>query len=65
MLRPLPLSNPRNRFDRAATEYEPGELPESALELYTDDSQSILSENDSPDLSFRYSVNPYRGCAHG
>ncbi len=30
-----------------------------------DDSQSIISENDSPDIPFRYSVNPYRGCAHG
>ena len=30
-----------------------------------DDSQSIVTENDSPDVSFRYSVNPYRGCAHG
>ncbi len=30
-----------------------------------DDSQSIVAENDSPDISFRYSVNPYRGCAHG
>ncbi len=30
-----------------------------------DDSQSIISENDSPDVGFRYSVNPYRGCAHG
>ncbi len=30
-----------------------------------DDSQSIVAENDSPDIGFRYSVNPYRGCAHG
>jgi DNA repair photolyase len=65
VLRPLPLSNPRNRFERAATEYDPGESPESPLELYQDDTASILSENDSPDLSFRYGINPYRGCAHG
>lgn len=32
---------------------------------YADDSQSIVTKNDSPDVSFRYSVNPYRGCAHG
>ncbi|MEM6798112.1 MAG: PA0069 family radical SAM protein [Planctomycetota bacterium] len=33
---------------------------------YRDDlSQSIVSENRSPDLPFRYSINPYRGCAHG
>lgn len=30
-----------------------------------DDSQSIVTENNSPDITFRYSVNPYRGCAHG
>jgi DNA repair photolyase len=30
-----------------------------------DQSQSIVAQNDSPDITFRYSVNPYRGCAHG
>lgn len=30
-----------------------------------DSSQSIVAENNSPDVPFRYSVNPYRGCAHG
>jgi DNA repair photolyase len=34
--------------------------------VYLDDaSQTIVATNDSPDISFRYSVNPYRGCAHG
>ena len=33
--------------------------------FYEDQSRSIVSENDSPDLSFRYSLNPYRGCEHG
>lgn len=34
--------------------------------VYLDDqSQSIVSRNDSPDINFNYSVNPYRGCAHG
>ena len=27
--------------------------------------KSIITENDSPDIPFRYSVNPYRGCEHG
>jgi len=27
--------------------------------------KSILSSNESPDIPFRYSVNPYRGCEHG
>ena len=30
-----------------------------------DQSQSIVTRNDSPDISFRWSVNPYRGCEHG
>jgi DNA repair photolyase len=34
-------------------------------EYFPDESQSIVAENDSPDIGFRYSVNPYRGCAHG
>jgi DNA repair photolyase len=34
-------------------------------EYLPDHSQSIVAENDSPDVGFRYSVNPYRGCSHG
>jgi len=41
-----------------------GEPPSAPLEVYEDRSQSILSRNDSPDLGFRWSVNPYRGCFH-
>ena len=33
--------------------------------LYRDTSRSILAKNESPDLSFTYSINPYRGCEHG
>lgn len=47
-------------------------LPEEWLEqshvttqFLDDDSQSIISENDSPDVYFRFSLNPYRGCEHG
>jgi len=65
MLRRLPVANPVQRWERSHVEYDLGETPEQGLELYEDRSQSILAENKSPDLSFRYSVNPYRGCAHG
>ena len=65
MLRRLPLQNPINGWERAHVEYEPGEAPQTGLEIYEDNTQNILSTNDSPDISFRYSVNPYRGCAHG
>ncbi|MGD9635829.1 MAG: PA0069 family radical SAM protein [Pirellulales bacterium] len=34
-------------------------------EYLPDTSESIVTENDSPDIGFRYSINPYRGCAHG
>ena len=49
---------------RATTEYL-AELDRPPTEYLPDDSQSIVAENDSPDVGFRYSVNPYRGCAHG
>jgi DNA repair photolyase len=41
------------------------ELDRPPTEYLPDDSQSIVTENDSPDVGFRWSVNPYRGCAHG
>jgi DNA repair photolyase len=64
VVRRLPLQNPQNRFERFRVEYAE-EAPDAGLDLYDDQSQSILSENDSPDLGFRFSVNPYRGCLHG
>ena len=57
--------NPANRFTtrRVDSEEEP---PESVPTLYLDDaSGSILSTNDSPDVPFDVSLNPYRGCEHG
>ncbi len=41
------------------------ELDRPPTEYLPDESQSIVAENDSPDVGFRWSVNPYRGCAHG
>jgi len=45
------------------------ELPEPGQKVptrfYVDRSLSILSKNDSPDIGFTYSINPYRGCEHG
>ena len=34
-------------------------------EFQNDSASSIVSENQSPDIPFRYSLNPYRGCEHG
>lgn len=40
-------------------------LRDPATEYLPDRSRSVVSENTSPDVGFRFSVNPYRGCAHG
>jgi DNA repair photolyase len=40
-------------------------LERPATTYLDDQSQSIVATNDSPDVGFNYSVNPYRGCAHG
>ncbi len=57
------MSNPPNPFDTMRREgLEPAAQVE--LQLYEDDSKEILSRNDSPDLPFKWSVNPYRGCFH-
>jgi DNA repair photolyase len=60
--------NPPNRFERLHYEPDPDAPPEEGApktELYRDAARSILSKNDSPDVPFTYSVNPYRGCEHG
>jgi radical SAM superfamily enzyme YgiQ (UPF0313 family) len=40
-------------------------LEHRKTEYLPDRSRSIVSENDSPDVGFRFSINPYRGCLHG
>ncbi len=40
-------------------------LDSRPVEYLSDSTKSIVTENNSPDVSFRYSVNPYRGCLHG
>jgi len=47
------------------THIEWEDAPPARLAVYEDDSQAILSRNDSPDVPFTWSVNPYRGCFHG
>ena len=62
-MEPTRVWNPPNPYLTEHTELL-GESPVAALEIYEDNTQSILSRNDSPDLGFRWSVNPYRGCFH-
>ena len=64
---------PKNRFVSLAViqddEHFPSDLETDSRGLKTkyfeDASKTVVSENNSPDLPFRYSLNPYRGCIHG
>jgi DNA repair photolyase len=65
--RPLPVQNPQNRFDSTFTEWDVEsveDIPRATLHVYEDRTRNILATNDSPDVGFRWSVNPYRGCTH-
>ncbi len=59
------LSNPKNRFVAIEVESEvpgPKRVPTTYFE---DSSRSIIARNNSPDVPFDASLNPYRGCEHG
>jgi len=62
-------SNPPNRFEQLTLErdadWDPEQDPLPRTRFFRDRSSSILSYNDSPDLGFDTSLNPYRGCEHG
>ena len=66
-------SNPASRFENIVFEEDLSDLDSDDVELsrreptqyIADSSNSVVSENNSPDLNFRFSINPYRGCAHG
>ena len=61
--------NPKNRFEKIEAEPEPrgsdAEEPGPETVYLRDASRSIIAQNDSPDLGFDISINPYRGCSHG
>jgi DNA repair photolyase len=62
---------PPNRFEAAAVEPEPDggfddELaPDPRTQYLRDASRSAIARNQSPDVGFDVSINPYRGCEHG
>lgn len=68
-------TSPGNRFERVHTEPDLEQLAgddellaEShrvRTEFLPNQTRTILTSNDSPDIPFRYSINPYRGCEHG
>jgi DNA repair photolyase len=61
--------NPHNRFELLVYERDPEanveETPAPQTQFFQDRSRSIIARNDSPDVGFSASVNPYRGCEHG
>jgi DNA repair photolyase len=67
--------NPPNRFERMHVEDDfehfegdaefLAELGNVKTEYLIDTSRSIMATNDSPDVGFTHSINPYRGCSHG
>src|ERR1700722_14162323 len=66
------VSNPAGRVERLSVEYDPeasiddeGEVIQPRTIFLRDNSQTVLSYNDSKDVPFRVGLNPYRGCEHG
>src|SRR5690242_3952957 len=67
--------NPPNRFEKIHLEPDEDWNPEvdedgghlSGLrrQFFKDHSQTVIARNDSPDVGFQASLNPYRGCEHG
>jgi len=66
------VSNPDGRFEsctRAAVDDGWGgaddELPPLRTTVAVDRARTVIARNDSPDVPFAQSINPYRGCEHG
>src|SRR5206468_1588133 len=58
------VKNPPNPFHGTVMEWLDCP-PDAKLQVYEERCKSALSTNDSPDIGFEFSVNPYRGCFHG
>ena len=61
-------ANPKNRFEKIGVEPDPaetGDEPRPETVYLRDHSRSIVATNNSPDIGFDASINPYRGCSHG
>ncbi|MSP37821.1 MAG: PA0069 family radical SAM protein [Deltaproteobacteria bacterium] len=62
-------SNPKNRFETIERVPEPSEeydeISAPHTQFFPDGSKSLIAYNDSPDVGFDASINPYRGCEHG
>ena len=64
-------SNPAVRFDALTKEqwhdgwYEDEIVEHISETILPDRARSVITTNDSPDVGFEQSINPYRGCSHG
>lgn len=70
------VSNASGRYERYAREHfeddwgdgwneEEGDAPRPPTRVLPDRSRSVIARNQSPDVPFDRSINPYRGCEHG
>lgn len=63
------LENPANRFEKIHLEPDADWNPDDDVlprtQFLVDHSQTAIAYNDSPDIGFNASLNPYRGCEHG
>src|SRR5207249_2905291 len=65
------LSNASGRYEpKARVGFDDGwqsleDLPPFATSVTVDATRKIITRNDSPDIGFDRSINPYRGCEHG
>src|SRR4051794_12214887 len=63
--------NPANRFEKFHVELDPvepgeeDERPARQTQYLRDATKTIIASNNSPDVCFERSINPYRGCEHG
>ena len=58
------ITNPPNPWHETRVDWV-GEAPTAKLQVFEDASRGVLARNNSPDIPFGWSVNPYRGCYHG
>src|SRR5262245_9889204 len=65
-MKPRATDNPPNPFAKLTVDYGEAEEgpPPTEIHLLDDASHSIIAHNDSPDVGFSWSINPYRGCQH-
>ena len=66
------ISNAAGRYEKHSSDpiddgwgSADSELPALHTEILIDNSKSLITYNDSPDIPFDRSINPYRGCEHG